>query len=152
LHLNRRARLARPIAEAAVAAMEIERVCLVAMLLFVGTLNAPADNAVYDNITRHPRGDDVLQADIDYCSQMLGAPQSGTPTPHAYKSCMRRRGWRYSHAVRERATHRVARIFEACGQRFRARRRATTTMHENARRLEWSRRPGAKIEGVVRSP
>jgi hypothetical protein len=30
--------------------------------------------------------------------------------------------------------------------------RAATTMHENARRLEWSRPPGAKIEGVVRSP
>jgi hypothetical protein len=54
--------------------------CLIAMPLLGGTLNAPADNDIYDNVTRHPRGDDVLQADIDYCSQMLGAPQSGTPT------------------------------------------------------------------------
>jgi hypothetical protein len=30
------------------------------MLLLGGTLNAPADNDVYDDITRHPRGDDVL--------------------------------------------------------------------------------------------
>jgi hypothetical protein len=61
------------------------------MLLLGGTLNAHADNAVYDNITRHPRGDDVLQADTDDGSQMLGAPQSGTPTPQAYKGCMRGR-------------------------------------------------------------
>jgi hypothetical protein len=77
---------------------------LIAMLLLDGTLNAYADNDVYDNITKHPRGDDVLQADTDYCSRMLGALQSGTPTSQAYKSCMRGRGWRYSHTVRERAT------------------------------------------------
>jgi hypothetical protein len=56
------------------------------MLLPGGTLNAPADNDVHDNITRHPRGDDVLQADSDDGSQMLGAPQSGTPTPRAYEA------------------------------------------------------------------
>jgi len=44
---------------------------------------------------------------------------------------------------------RVVRIFEAWRQRFHARRRAATTLHENARRLEWSRPPGAKIEGAV---
>jgi hypothetical protein len=87
---------------------------LIAVLLVGGTLNAHADNDVYDNITRHPRGDDVLQVDTDDCSRMLGAPQSGTPTSQAHKNCMRGRGWRYSHTV----------------------------LHENARRLEWSRPPG----------
>jgi hypothetical protein len=82
----------------------MKRINLIAMLLLDGTLNAYADNDVYDNITKHPRGDDVLQADTDYCSRMLGALQSGTPTSQAYKSCMRGRGWRYSHTVRERAT------------------------------------------------
>jgi hypothetical protein len=82
----------------------MKRLSLIAMLLLGGTLNAYADNVIYDNITKHPRGDDVLQADTSYCSQMPGAPQSGTPTSQAYKSCMRGRGWRYSHTVRERAT------------------------------------------------
>ena len=82
----------------------MKRLSLIAMLLLGGTLNAYADNVIYDNITKHPRGDDVLQADTSYCSQGLGAPQSGTPTSKAYKSCMRARGWRHSHTVRERAT------------------------------------------------
>jgi hypothetical protein len=56
------------------------------MLLPGGTLNAHADNAVYDNITRRPRGDDLMQADSDDGSRMLGAPQSGTPTPQAYEA------------------------------------------------------------------
>jgi hypothetical protein len=149
LHLIRRARLARPIAEAAVAALEIERLSLVAMLLLGGALNAPADNAVYDNIARRPRGDDVLQADTGYCSQMP-ARRCADPAGPTKAACADGAG--ATATRRERATHRVARIFEACAQRFRARRRAATTMHENARRLEWSRPPGAKIEGVVRSP
>jgi hypothetical protein len=73
-------------------------------LLLSGVLNAYADNDIYDNITKHPRSDDALQADTGYCSQMLGAPQSGTPTSRAYKSCMLSRGWRYSHTIRERST------------------------------------------------
>src|SRR6266852_6450366 len=81
-----------------------KRLSLIAMLLLGGTLNAHADNDVYDNITKHLRGDDVLQVDTDDCSRMLGAPQSGTPTSQSYKNCMRGRGWRYSHTVRERAT------------------------------------------------
>ncbi len=74
------------------------------MLLLGGTLNAHADNDVYDNITKHLRGDDVLQVDTDDCSRMLGAPQSGTPASQAYKNCMRGRGRRYSRTARERAT------------------------------------------------
>ena len=82
----------------------MKRLALVTLLLLGGALTAHADNDVYNNITRHRRGDDVLQADTSYCSQQLGAPQSGTPTSKAYKSCMLARGWRYSHTVRERAT------------------------------------------------
>jgi hypothetical protein len=82
----------------------MKRVSLIAMLLLGGTLNAYADNDIYDNIARHPRGNDVLRADTDYCSRMLGAPQNGTPTSQATKSCMRGRGWRYRRTERERAT------------------------------------------------
>jgi hypothetical protein len=82
----------------------MKRLGLVAMLLLSGTLNAYADNDIYNNITKHPRSDDVLQTDTSYCSQMLGAPQSGTPTSRQYKSCMLGRGWRYSHTVRDHTT------------------------------------------------
>ena len=82
----------------------MKRLALVTLLLLGGALSARADNDVYDNITKHPRSDEVLQADTYYCSQALGAPQSGTPTSRAYKRCMLGRGWRYNHTVRERAT------------------------------------------------
>jgi hypothetical protein len=82
----------------------MKRFSLVTLLLLGSALNAYADNDVYNNITKHRRGDDVLQADTSTCSQELGAPQSGTPTSKAYKSCMLAHGWRYSHTVRERAT------------------------------------------------
>ncbi|SHK04298.1 hypothetical protein SAMN05444159_2260 [Bradyrhizobium lablabi] len=70
-------------------------------MLLGGALSAQADNDVYNNITRHPRSDDALQADTSYCSQMLGAPQSGTPTSREYKRCMLSRGWRFGHTVRD---------------------------------------------------
>ena len=79
----------------------MKRLGLITLLLLGGVLNAYADNDVYNNITRHRRGDGVLQADTSTCSQMLGAPQSGTPTPKAYQRCMLSRGWRYSHTVRD---------------------------------------------------
>ena len=82
----------------------MRRLSMVTLLLLGGALNAHAGNDVYNNIARYPRSDDAVQADTSYCSQALGAPQSGTPTSKAYKSCMRARGWRYSHTVRERAT------------------------------------------------
>jgi len=82
----------------------MKRLGLVAMLLLASALSAHADNDVYNNITRHPRGDEALQFDTSACSQMLGAPQNGIPTSKAYKNCMLARGWRFSHAVRERST------------------------------------------------
>jgi hypothetical protein len=82
----------------------MKRLGLVAMLLLASALSAHADSDVYNNITRHPRGDEALQLDTSACSLMLGAPQNGIPTSKAYKNCMLARGWRFSHAVRERST------------------------------------------------
>jgi hypothetical protein len=79
----------------------MKRIFLVALLLVGSALSARADNDVYNNITKHPSGDDALQADTLYCSQMLGTPQSGTPTPTAYKRCMLSRGWRFGHTERD---------------------------------------------------
>ena len=79
----------------------MKRLPLVPLLLLGGALSAHADSDVYDNITKHPRGDEALQADTNYCSQTLGAPQNGAPTSKAYKRCMLARGWRYNHTVRD---------------------------------------------------
>lgn len=81
---------------------QTRRLTLVALLLAGGVVSAQADHDVYTNTTKYARNDDVLQADTDYCTQMLGAPQNGVPTPRAYKSCMLGHGWRFSHTVRER--------------------------------------------------
>jgi hypothetical protein len=80
----------------------MKRLGLVALLLSCGMLNAYADHDLYDNVAKARRGDDVLRADTNYCSQMLGAPQNGTPTSRAYKRCMLARGWRFHHTARER--------------------------------------------------
>ena len=82
----------------------MKRLSLVALLLLGGALNAHADNDIYNDVSKHRRGDDALQADTSACSQALGAPLNSTPTSRAYKSCMLARGWRFSHTVRERST------------------------------------------------
>ena len=70
----------------------MKRLCLIVMLLLGSALNAHADKDIYDDIAKHPRGDAALQADTEACSQAVGAPQNGKPTPRAYKRCMLGRG------------------------------------------------------------
>jgi hypothetical protein len=67
----------------------VKRIVLIAGLLLCGVPNAQADNAVYNNITKIPRGDDALQVDTSTCDQRLGAPKNGRPTSRQYKQCMR---------------------------------------------------------------
>jgi hypothetical protein len=81
----------------------MKRLGLVTLLLLGGVLNAYADNDLYTNIMKRPRGDGALQVDTNYCSEQFGAPQNGTVTSKAYKGCMRARGWRFSHTVHQRA-------------------------------------------------
>jgi hypothetical protein len=83
--------------------LQIKRVALATLLLVGGAFSAQADNDVYNNIWKQRRGDAALQVDTEYCSDELGAPQNGTTTSRAYKSCMLGRGWRFSHTVRERS-------------------------------------------------
>src|SRR5258708_34087382 len=81
----------------------MKRLGLVTLLLLGGVLNAYADNDIYNNITKRPRGDDALQADTNYCSEQFGAPQNGTVTPRPYKTSMLAHAWRFSPTVRPRA-------------------------------------------------
>jgi hypothetical protein len=74
---------------------------LIAALLLGSAINAYADNDVYNNALKQPRGDHALHADTAICDAQVGAPENGVPTSRQHKSCMRARGWRFSHTIRE---------------------------------------------------
>ena len=66
-------------------------------------MSAHADNDIYNNILKAPRGDDALHVDTEACDAQFGAPQNGQVTSRQYKRCMLSHGWRYGHTIRERA-------------------------------------------------
>src|SRR5690242_713638 len=76
---------------------------MLAALMLLGSLGAAhADQDVYNDTAKHPRGDAQLQVDTAYCNEQLGAPQNGAATPASYKRCMLSRGWRYARTIRQR--------------------------------------------------
>ena len=81
----------------------MKRLGLIAMLLLGSAIHAHADNDIYTNTLKQPRGDDALHADNAICNAQFGAPQNGTVTPRQYKRCMLAHSWRFSHTIRERA-------------------------------------------------
>jgi hypothetical protein len=83
----------------------MKRMFLVAALVLGAGLSAHADNTVYINILKHPRGDAELQADGRYCDLRVGPDRNGVPTLAAYKRCMLSRGWRYSYRTRTPREH-----------------------------------------------
>jgi hypothetical protein len=82
----------------------MKHLVLAALMLIGSICSASADQDVYNDMSKHPRNNAVLQADTEYCKEQVGAPMNGVPTPQAYKQCMLGRGWRFSHTVRERTT------------------------------------------------
>ena len=80
----------------------MKRLALIAALLSGSAIAAHADTDIWTNVLKQKRGDDALNVDSGFCDAQLGAPQNGTPTSAAYKRCMRARGWRFSHTVREK--------------------------------------------------
>src|SRR5260370_16427275 len=80
----------------------MKRLGLIAMLLLGSAVHAHADNDVYTNTLKQPRGDDALHADTAICDAQFGAPQNGTVTSRQYKRCMLAHGWRFGHTIRER--------------------------------------------------
>ena len=53
--------------------------------------SAHADNDIYNNTLKQPRGDDALHADTAICDAQFGAPQNGTPTSRAIQALHARR-------------------------------------------------------------
>jgi hypothetical protein len=84
--------------------MEIDRETYGAgpLLLLGGAAAARADNDIYKNILKQPRGDDALHADGAICDAQFGAPQNGAVTSRVNRRCMLSHGWRFSHTIRER--------------------------------------------------
>jgi hypothetical protein len=71
----------------------MKRLSLIAMLLLGSAINAHADNDVYNNALKQPRGDDALHADTAICDAQFGAPRNGVPTSRAYRAaCARMAG------------------------------------------------------------
>lgn len=79
-----------------------ERLGFIAALLIGSAIPAHADTDIWNNMLKQQRGDDALHVDSAFCDAQLGAPQNGTVTSAQYKRCMRTRGWRFSHTVREK--------------------------------------------------
>jgi hypothetical protein len=73
----------------------MKRIIVAAIMLLGAAIVAKADNDTYIDATRHGRGNDALQADVDSCAQIYGAPANGTPTSRPFKQCMLGHGWRY---------------------------------------------------------
>ena len=51
----------------------MKRLVLIALLLSGSAMRAHADNDIYNNILKQPRGDDVLHADAAVCDAEFGA-------------------------------------------------------------------------------
>jgi len=81
----------------------MKRLVLIALVLSGSAISAHADNDIYNNILKTPRGDDALHADTAVCDAEFGAPQNGQVTSRQYKRCMLSHGWRFGHTIRERA-------------------------------------------------
>jgi hypothetical protein len=85
----------------------MKRGIMVAIVLCGTVLAAHADSNVYDDVTKHHRGDDALHADAAYCGWQ---PNGSIPSPE-YRKCMLSRGWRYrshqrdNHWVSPRGRH-----------------------------------------------
>ena len=73
---------------------------LVAAFVLGGMLSAQADNTVYNNTLKRPRGNAELHADGRICDQRVGNDRNGVPTSAAYKKCMRSLGWRFQYTTR----------------------------------------------------
>ncbi|WP_027556870.1 hypothetical protein [Bradyrhizobium sp. Cp5.3] len=80
----------------------MKRLSLTAALLIGGAIAAHADTNIWTNMLKQRRGDDALHVDGAFCDAQLGAPRNGGATSAQYKRCMRARGWRFSHTVREK--------------------------------------------------
>jgi len=74
---------------------------MLAAFTLTGLFTAAADTSIYNDITKHRRGDNELHADGNYCDEKVGAtPNHALPTT-AYKKCMLSRGWRFDHKRRD---------------------------------------------------
>ena len=66
----------------------MKRTALVILLQLGGAAAAHADNDIYNNILKQPRGDDALHADTAMCDAQFGTQQNGTVTSRQEKRCM----------------------------------------------------------------
>src|SRR5262249_23246557 len=78
----------------------MKRIVLGAGLLLAAATAAHADHDVWTDMLKHHRSDDVLNANGAECRAQTGQSNlNGARMLPSYLSCMRARGWRFSHTV-----------------------------------------------------
>jgi len=75
----------------------MKRVLLTAVILLGATFAAHADQNVWTNLLKTPRGDYAVKQDAAYCADRVGPDLERQPMSPAFKRCMRGRGWSLDH-------------------------------------------------------
>jgi hypothetical protein len=84
----------------------MKRIVLAAALLMAAATAAHADHDVFTDMLKHPRSDDVLNADAAECREQTGQSNfNGSPMLPSYLRCMRARGWRFNYTAVSRDYH-----------------------------------------------
>ena len=78
----------------------MKRIVLAAALLMAAATAAYADHDVWTDMHKHPRSDDVLNADAAACRAQTGQGNfNGSPLLPSYLRCMLARGWRFNYTA-----------------------------------------------------
>jgi hypothetical protein len=76
--------------------MFMKSVVLAAAPLIAAATAAHADHDVFTDMLKHPRSEDVLNADAAQCREQTGQSNfNGSPMLPSYLRCMRARSWRF---------------------------------------------------------
>ena len=86
--------------------MFMKSVVLAAAPLIAAATAAHADHDVFTDMLKHPRSEDVLNADAAQCREQTGQSNfNGSPMLPSYLRCMRARSWRFDSTAVSRDYH-----------------------------------------------
>ena len=78
----------------------MKRIVLASALLMAAATAAHADTDIFTDMLKHPRSEDVLNADAAQCRAQTGQSNfNGAPMLPSYLRCMRARGWRFNYTA-----------------------------------------------------
>jgi len=78
----------------------MKRIVLASALLMAAATAAHADTDIFTDMLKHPRSEDVLNADAAQCRAQTGQSNfNGSPMLPYYLRCMRARSWRFNYTA-----------------------------------------------------